>query len=394
MHQKNKTNQQLTKAKKNRWLIHVLPLTLLVLIGFTSYVDLTTSPKIAAQSKNEFISKSANSSKKSANSKQSKRKQAVADSTPQIPENELLGKLIEYTNAKSPGPTKNYYWQNGTANLSGFEQLKPGEFKFESDTQDRSATARAILTYQQYKKSKGKRQGEPVDPPNWVKHNPKVAITYSLTGKTYHGYQYNRSHSITDSLLGKDSYSSKYNFTTGTRSQNVGANQDGGMRFAEEAAEQYWEKHRNTHETISYQTTPIYNENETIPRGSKVDMKSSDDVLNLEVIVINSAEGLDVDYHASQPIAAPAQVSSEPPVQAVPEQVAPPVQEAPQPVAPPTDYTSSGNWSVAAPGMVFISNSNKYYRQVINPGNYRYVTQDEAIATGAVQGHGNGSAKP
>lgn len=390
------------QKKQNRWLISILPLALLALIGFTSYVDVTSSPKIAAQSKKEFISKSAKSSKKSANAKQSKHKQAVVGNTTQIPENELLGKLIEYTNAKSPGPTKNYYWENGPANLSDFEQLKPGEYKFESDTQDRSATARAILTYQQYKKSKGKRQGEPVDPPNWVKHNPKVAITYSLTGKTYHGYQYNRSHSIADSLLGKDSYSSKYNFTTGTRSQNIGANQDGGMRFAEEAAEHYWDKHRNTHETISYQTTPIYNENETIPRGSKVDMKSSDGVLNLEIIVINSAEGLNIDYGTNTPVTSPVPSTTPVPatsdapvsVESAPEHITPPVQEAPQPATPATDYTTSGNWSVAAPGMVFISEKNKYYRQVTNPGNYRYVTQEEAIATGAVQGHGNGSAKP
>ncbi len=101
---------------------------------------------------------------------------------------------------------------------------REGDYKFEADDKGRSSTARAILTYSQYESSKGSRQGQPLEPPFWPKNNPKTAITFSLTGKTYHGYQFNRSHSIADSLLGKDSYTSNFNFTTGTRSQNVGAN--------------------------------------------------------------------------------------------------------------------------------------------------------------------------
>lgn len=46
--------------------------------------------------------------------------------------------------------------------------------------------------------------------------------------------------------------------------------------------------------------------------------------------------------------------------------------------------------------MVFVNkSSNKYYRQVTIPGNYNYMSQNDANASGAVQGQrGNGSARP
>ncbi|WP_226319338.1 DNA/RNA non-specific endonuclease [Lactococcus lactis] len=312
---------------------------------------------------------------------------------------EILQKLNEYTNAKSPGPTKNYYWKNGSARLSNFDNLKVGKYKFEADDKGRSGTARAVLTYSQYKHSKGKRQGQPLNPPAWPSSNPKIAITFSLTERTYHGYLYNRSHSIADSLLGEGSYTSQYNFTTGTRSQNVGANQDGGMRYAEELVENYWKKHPNTKKTISYQTTPVYNGNETIPRGSIVDIKSSDSKLNTEVIIINSAEGLEIDYASGTSIsstsqstqsAAPKPSSSEPIQQQAPAVTEP----SSQATASDNSYTTNGEWSVAAPGMVFVSKSNKYYSSVTNPGNYQYISQAEAASFAQPAQRGNQYARP
>lgn len=197
----------------------------------------------------------------------------------------ILKQVVSYTNAKSSGLTHNYYWKNGAASLSGYN-VATGKTSFTHDSRGRSGVDRATLTYAEYKASQDSRQGEPLQPPFWQK-NPKVAITFSLTKKTYHGYLYNRSHSIADSLLGKLSYTSKYNFTTGTRSQNVGANENGGMRAAEELAENYWKAHPNTKATIKYQTTPLYQGAEKIPRGSVVDEKSSDGKLNSEVVVLN-----------------------------------------------------------------------------------------------------------
>ncbi|HEY0222752.1 MAG TPA: deoxyribonuclease [Lactovum miscens] len=204
--------------------------------------------------------------------------------------------LIDYTNQSYPGPTQNYYYDNGAADMTGFTKIKSGQALFLPDSQGRSGTAVAILTYSEFVASKGARQGNPLKPPYYPK-NVKTSISFSLTGKTEKGYIWNKSHSIADSLLGKLSYSSKYNFTSGTRSQNVGANDRGGMRFPEEIAENYWKSHPNTNITISYMTTPIYNGNEKIPRGSIVDEKSSDGTINTEIVVINSAEGLSINYN-------------------------------------------------------------------------------------------------
>lgn len=202
--------------------------------------------------------------------------------------------LVTYTTEKSPGPTKNYYFENGHA--AEIKNMEPGTFIFQADSKGRSGVAVAKLTYNQFEESKGSRQGTPLDPPYWPQ-NTRVAIHYSFNDRTYHGYMWNRSHSIADSLLGAASYDSVYNFTAGTRPQNVGADQKGGMRYAESMVENYWRAHPNTNQTVSYQTTPIYHEDERIPRGSIVDIKSSDGQLNREIVVINSAEGLDIDYN-------------------------------------------------------------------------------------------------
>ena len=277
--------------------------------------------------------------------------------------------------------------------------MKAGEYSFNADDKGRSGVARAILTYSQFEASKGSRQGQPLDPPAWPSSNPKIAITFSLTGRTYHGYLYNRSHSIADSLLGEGSYTSQYNFTTGTRSQNVGANQNGGMRYAEELAEDFWKANPNTSATINYQTTPVYNANETIPRGSIVDIKSSDNTLNTEVVIINSAEGLEIDYASGTPIsstsqsvqsAAPKPSSSEPIQQQAPAVTEP----SSQATSSDNSYTTNGEWSVAAPGMVFVSNSKKYYSSVTNPGNYQYISQAEASSFAQPAQRGNQYARP
>lgn len=310
----------------------------------------------------------------------------------------ILKRLVYYTDKESAGPTDNYYWVNGKAHLTGFNDLKAGDYHFTNDSQGRSATARAVLTYSEYRASQGSRQGDPLAPPAWPEDNPRVAINFSLTGRTYHGYLYNRSHSIADSLLGKKSYASEYNFTTGTRPQNVGANQDGGMRYAEETAENYWLNHPGTSQTISYETTPIYKGDENLPRGSVVNIKSSDDAINTEIVVINSVEGIKIDYNDGSSNAKPISNSSSR------RQTRPSSSYAShrndnvtrstvkQHVS---GYTKDGQWTVAASGMVFVSDSHKYYSRVINPGNYQYMSISQANASGATRAiRGNQYAQP
>lgn len=366
--------------------------------AISSYSSSSSSSSISTSTKPaKSVSKSSSTSP--SNSKVAKKVVASSSSSSSVASTtDILNKLNEYTNAKSAGPTGNYYWENGSARLSGFDAIKAGEYNFNADDKGRSGVARAVLTYSQYEDSKGSRQGQPLDPPAWPSSNPKIAITFSLTERTYHGYLYNRSHSIADSLLGEGSYTSKYNFTTGTRSQNVGANQNGGMRYAEELAEDFWKANPNTSATINYQTTPVYNANETIPRGSIVDIKSSDNTLNTEVVVINSAEGLEIDYASGTPISSTTQpVQSEAPKvsssQAV-EQAPVVTEPSSQTVANDNSYTTEGGWSIAAPGMVFVSESNKYYSSVTNPSNYQYMSQAEASNIAQPAQRGNQYARP
>lgn len=362
----------------------------------------STKPKTKAESKPKETKKVA----------KSKPKKATEPSKSTIDSNKktILTKLISYTDSKSAGPTKDYYWVNGKSKLTGFKNMKAGDYHFSSDSQGRSSTAKAVLTYSEYKSSKGSRQGEPLDPPSWPSSNPKVAISYVLTGRTYHGYLYNRSHSIGDSLLGEKSYTSEYNFTTGTRPQNVGADQNGGMRYAEEAAEDYWDSHTNTSNTINYETTPVYKGNETVPRGSIVDMKSSDGKLNTEVVVLNSVEGIDINYsngaNNAKPIVkakkkvhhkASTAVKNYTPVKSYSSNS----NDDSSSNSDNSDtsnnngYTNDGSWSVAESGMVFVSKSQRYYSRVKNPDNYEYISESSALSNGAKQAaRGNEYARP
>ena len=207
----------------------------------------------------------------------------------------VMAILINLTDNANAGENRNYYFEAGKARLQDDNDLQNGQLDFKLDSYGRSSTARGKLTYQMFEKSKGKRQGEPLDPPYWPK-NFKTEIHYSLTNRTYHGYMYNRSHSIADSLGGEATYMSEANFTTGTRPQNVGVNQKGGMRYAEEMVENYWKEHTGTNEIVHYQVEPMYKNNEVIPRGSIIDVKSSDNILNKRIVVINDVEGMKINY--------------------------------------------------------------------------------------------------
>ncbi|WP_283678706.1 DNA/RNA non-specific endonuclease [Lentilactobacillus sp. Marseille-Q4993] len=309
----------------------------------------------------------------------------------------ILTKLIKYTNAESAGPTENYYYTNGNARLNGFSNLTDGEYRFSSDSMGRSATARAVLTYSEYRSSQGSRQGDPLAPPFWPE-NKIVAITFKDTGRTYHGYLYNRSHSIADSLLGAKSYTSAYNFTTGTRPQNVGADQNGGMRYAETMVEDYWSSHPGTNGTVKYQTTPIYDGTETMPRGSVVDIKSSDGELNKEIVVINSAEGIKINYNDGSNNATPyvrKKTYSPKPKTTYNYSNTRTYQSSSPSQSGATGQKKVGKWTYAAPGKVYVSDSDKYYTQVVNPNNYAYETKAQAQNSGATQAvRGNQYARP
>jgi len=358
--------------------------------------DATTTSDSTTRTGSVSKENTSNSHKKAKITKSVKQRHTPASTKINLQRKIILTKLVNYTNSESAGPTGNYYWQNGKARLSGFSNLHAGGYRFTSDSQGRSATARAVLTYSEYQSSEGSRQGSPLDPPAWPTPNPKVAIYFHLTGRTYHGYLYNRSHSIADSLLGSKSYTSEYNFTTGTRPQNTGADQNGGMRFAEETAENYWKSHSQTNNTIDYETTPVYVGNETIPRGSIVDIHSSDNEINTEVVVINSVEGIKINYNTGSNNAKPIVSSSNNYRTQTHRSTSPTHTTAPSSINQSnSSITKQGQWSVAATNMVFLSDSNKFYSRVTNPNNYRYLSISQAQAAGGQRAaRGNEYARP
>lgn len=366
-------------------------------------LDNSSSDSTATTTKS---SSSESSTSKPAKQSAAKPKTAAKEQATTSRNNQVLTKLVSYTKTESAGPTQNYYWKLGKAHTTGFKNLKAGDYHFTSDSQGRAGSARAVLTYGEYADSRGSRQGDPLEPGGWPTTNPKVAISYVFTGRTYHGYLYNRSHSIGDSLLGAKSYTSANNFTTGTRPQNVGADQNGGMRYAEETAEDYWKANPNTSHTIQYQTTPLYYHSETIPRGSIVDIHSSDGQLNTAIAVINSAEGIKIDYNTgsnnAKPITATPRRSSHTTRASAGTHAGNGTgnsgashQTSTTTHSTAQSSTKSGQWTTAPAGKVYVSESNKYYSQVKNPSNYTLKSESQAQADGATRAtRGNQYARP
>lgn len=268
-------------------------------LAFVAAIGFSLSLSACSPSSGYSVRQMGNQLSKIANSKFSSptpSSDAVLNSTT---DGQIKKSLIKLTNASSPGPNKNYYWEAGKAqDLNSARKLPMAAVNFTTDSLGRSSTAIGKLTRPMWLASKGSRQGTPLEPPKgaWPKYNPKVAIHFSLTDRTYHGYMYNRSHSIADSLAGKDSYKSSANFTAGTRPQNVGVDMNGGMRKPEETVENYWRSHSNSSTYVLYKVTPVYSGLELIPRGSIVDVLSSDKEINKRFVIINSAEGYKVNY--------------------------------------------------------------------------------------------------
>ena len=95
----------------------------------------------------------------------------------------VMAILINLTDNANAGNNRNYYFEAGEARLQDDNDLQNGQLDFKLDSYGRSSTARGKLTYQMFEQSKGKRQGEPLDPPYWPK-NFKTEIHYSLTNGT------------------------------------------------------------------------------------------------------------------------------------------------------------------------------------------------------------------
>ena len=127
------------------------------------------------------------------------------------------------------------------------------------------------------------------DPSGWGVQD-KVKIPYS-NGKHYKGFFWNRSHLIGDALGGD---AIRQNVVTGTRTQNVGEDAKGDMRYSEIKAQEWLEA--NYDGTLYYGAKPVYEGNELVPRTVIVSMLSSDGTIDEKVIVFNSANGFEINY--------------------------------------------------------------------------------------------------
>ena len=206
--------------------------------------------------------------------------------------------ITEPVSAKSPSKytwkektAPNYVVKVGKAKVKN--KPKKGKIKYSKlDKYGRTGRVVGNITYKMVKKSAGWREefAPGSDPSGWGQ-NQKVAIQL-YNGRTYHGYLWNRSHLIADSLGGK---AIRKNLITGTRMQNVGANDGkGGMAYSERKVVDYLYKHHKA--SVYYSATPVYKKKEKIPRSVIVDFKSSDGKLNERVIVYNAAKGFKLDY--------------------------------------------------------------------------------------------------
>jgi DNA-entry nuclease len=131
-----------------------------------------------------------------------------------------------------------------------------------------------------------------IHPSGWG-YNEEVAIELP-TGRTYHGYFWNRSHLLAKSLGGEEI---AQNLICGTRMQNVGANlrgTEGGMAYAESLVRTWLADNPNGF--VYYAATPCYAGDELVCRNVVVDVLSSDGALDLEVVVYNAAKGYEIDY--------------------------------------------------------------------------------------------------
>lgn len=200
-----------------------------------------------------------------------------------------------------------YYRVIGTSGINPETFPERGKIQYgQLDSLGRTTASRGSLTFENVKGSYGKRQEIPeTEKPSGYRGNEtyrdtntgKMKLkTYDIAwknGKVYRGVMFNKSHNIAD-RLGGDAI--QENLVTGTRNQNVGGvDQKGGMKYAETKAVEYIESHHDA--VLYYESIPIYEGNEIIPRGVLVNMKSSDGKIDEAVMTYNVANGYTINYN-------------------------------------------------------------------------------------------------
>ena len=223
------------------------------------------------------------------------------------------------------------------------------------------------------------------DPSGWPAHNWQADII-TPTGKNYHGFFWNRSHLIADSLGGQ---AIKRNAITGTRMQNVGANNGddaGGMAYCEVRARNWLDSHPDG--TLYYRAEPMYVGDELIPRAVIVDMKSSDNTIDKRIIVYNAAKGYDIDYSGRDSNVTP--VAGSQPEAPVQSETAPaPVQEESTPAPAPTQEVTATPAPIQENSqMVIVTKTGKKYHFSSSCKGLNSAKSTESVTLGEAIGRG------
>ncbi len=184
----------------------------------------------------------------------------------------------------------NYVRLVGDAQIAS--PVEPGQVIYsEPDALGRTQQVRACITRQMMDEGEARKRGEMPNPAGWPAQNFEADIALP-TGRTYHGWFWNRCHLLAKSLGGSEDVR---NLVTGTRMLNVGANDgQGGMDMFETAIRSWLGYYPDV--TVQYVATPIYEGDELICRSVMVDVLSSDGALNERLEVYNAAKGYRIDY--------------------------------------------------------------------------------------------------
>lgn len=137
---------------------------------------------------------------------------------------------------------------------------------------------------------------DPIDDPAGYKGNSGKSVIPALdpNRNDYRGYFYNRSHMISAALGGSPKAE---NLITGTRMQNVGEGNQGGMRYTESKVEDYLESGKAEKCPVTYEVTPHYrNTTDAVPTWVEVNMQSCDKSIDEKVATFNDANGHYIDY--------------------------------------------------------------------------------------------------
>lgn len=247
--------------KRKQWVISILALISLFSIAYNKITPLLQSNK---QTKNQTHSVSPNAQKNDLN-------------------------LPNWSYDQYP----DYYAENGEAVIDESKFPEIGNINYTGkDELGRTQSVYGVITMEMVYKSSAEerpdfKKGD--DPSGWNK-NEKVSIQTS-SGE-YNGWFWNRSHLIADRLGGA---TNSDNAITGTRMQNVGnRSNSGGMAYVEQLTVDYLTTHRSEH--VYYSAEPIYADSELIPRYVIVNVKSSDGILNKQIITFNNQYDYTIDY--------------------------------------------------------------------------------------------------